>query len=615
MKSFFSLLIFLFFAAILPAQTVGQYELRKRGASGFTSYGITLTNGQVIGLTADVPAAITPFPGAFSALSGIPANSSGVLTNNGSGTLSYTATTTGGNGSADSGKLVAYDASGQLFATSAALVKHPGTAGLYAQLGWSSLSFAYPSGFTGELTPATLTASRTWMLPDATGTIITTGNLTSIITTGTITSGTWNGTAIGLGYIAQGGATSGQVLSWNGSAWAPAAGGGGLTIGTTTITSGTSGRVLYNNAGTVAEMTTTGSGTVVALATSPTLVTPILGTPTSGTLTNCTGLPAASLLGGTLGGASYSITGGTVTTSAPLLDLSQTWNAGGVAFTAIKANITATAAASTSSLVDLQIGGTSKFKVVANTAAAGTQIIFSGNGASTTITQSASETSFNNGFSATLRFALSNTTTGIIGQGAPLQFGNYGSNPFTFSRDVNSSAISTVFAVDAANVWAQRNSTAAQEHRVFNTYTSSTNHEFGKLAWSGNVFSIGTVKGSGGGTARDMILVTDDTERMRVTSGGVTIGSGGAAISKVLTATASLDYDLTALTVEDKTITVTGAADGDLVVIAVPNGSVTTTAQFTAWVSAADTVTIRCRTLTTGENPASGTFRATVIKH
>ena len=34
--------------------------------------------------------------------------------------------------------------------------------------------------------------------------------------------------------------------------------------------------------------TTTGSGSVVALATSPTFVTPVLGTPASGTLTNCT---------------------------------------------------------------------------------------------------------------------------------------------------------------------------------------------------------------------------------------------------------------------------------------------------------------------------------------
>ena len=43
--------------------------------------------------------------------------------------------------------------------------------------------------------------------------------------------------------------------------------------------------------------TATGSGAPVR-ATSPTLVTPLLGTPTSGTLTNCTGLP---IVGGTTG--------------------------------------------------------------------------------------------------------------------------------------------------------------------------------------------------------------------------------------------------------------------------------------------------------------------------
>lgn len=43
--------------------------------------------------------------------------------------------------------------------------------------------------------------------------------------------------------------------------------------------------------------TSTGSG-ANALATSPTLVTPILGTPTSGTLTNCTGLPVSTGVSG-----------------------------------------------------------------------------------------------------------------------------------------------------------------------------------------------------------------------------------------------------------------------------------------------------------------------------
>jgi hypothetical protein len=64
-------------------------------------------------------------------------------------------------------------------------------------------------------------------------------------------------------------------------------------------------------------------------------------------------------------------TNGTITASAPVLDLAQTWNASGVAFTSLKLNVTATLAASSSLLADLQIGGAPVFSVARISSTAG----------------------------------------------------------------------------------------------------------------------------------------------------------------------------------------------------------------------------------------------------
>jgi len=60
------------------------------------------------------------------------------------------------------------------------------------------------------------------------------------------------------------------------------------------------------------------------------------------------------------GNSALTITGATETTSQPLISGTQTWNAGAVTFTGIKLNVTNTASAASSKLLDLQVGGTSK---------------------------------------------------------------------------------------------------------------------------------------------------------------------------------------------------------------------------------------------------------------
>ena len=62
-------------------------------------------------------------------------------------------------------------------------------------------------------------------------------------------------------------------------------------------------------------------------------------------------------------GTSISLSGTTVTTSTPMLNLSQTWNNAAITFTGISANITKTAAGASSKIMDLQLNGSSVFTV------------------------------------------------------------------------------------------------------------------------------------------------------------------------------------------------------------------------------------------------------------
>lgn len=112
------------------------------------------------------------------------------------------------------------------------------------------------------------------------------------------------------------------------------------------------------------------------------------------------------------------------------------------------------------------------------------------------------------------------------------------------------------------------------------------------------------------------IGTTTPASRLQVVGTGLTIGTAGTAVTNYASATATLNFaSILAAGYEDLTITVTGAVVNDTVSIGLP-ATVLAGAVFNAWVSAANTVTVRCNNAgAIAVDPASATYRVGVTSH
>ena len=161
--------------------------------------------------------------------------------------------------------------------------------------------------------------------------------------------------------------------------------------------------------------------------------------------------------------------------------MAQTWNDGAATFTGIKMNVTDTASAATSKLLDLQVGGVSRCSVIkTGTLAAVAFTAIGSNKSSFTIgTNSADLTQFG-GFNP-LRL--------IAGSG----------NRFSGLQTTN--ALTMLALTPASNTTEIINGVNAQAFNIYNTYTSASHYERGFMRWSGNALQIG-VEAAGGGSTR-----------------------------------------------------------------------------------------------------------------
>ena len=186
---------------------------------------------------------------------------------------------------------------------------------------------------------------------------------------------------------------------------------------------------------------------------------------------------------------------GTVTASTPL-SVTQTWNSAGVTFTGILANITDTASASGSLLMDLQVGGSSRINIQKDGSLNAPNV----SGLFPTWT-------FGNQYLITGAGTISAANSLRIGSGVNT---NITSSGYFTTGSYNICATNAVgspdvtITRDAADILAQRRTTNAQTFRLYRTFTDASNYErLGFLTTNTTRYTIAS-ENAGTGSARSL---------------------------------------------------------------------------------------------------------------
>lgn len=208
-----------------------------------------------------------------------------------------------------------------------------------------------------------------------------------------------------------------------------------------------------------------------------------------------------------------------------IYDLADTWAAAGTVFTGIKLNVTDSASAAGSLLMDLQIGGTSKVSVAKNGDVslhnAQKLVIGTDFNLDHYLQLYASSRIYPGGNSIIAVGGISNRYAALGLGGLTLSstdgLGWNSSGPWSLTGATPDRDLTLVR--DAANTLAQRNGTNAQGFNIYNTYTDANNYERGFMRFASNTLQVGTEKGTTG-TARALDFQTNGITRLNITADG-----------------------------------------------------------------------------------------------